>query len=199
MVKQQVERVADQFAFLLAHAEVICYHRGMRLSFGPAAAGGVSEWHGCRAAVSDPTAEDIVARLAKKRAELTSFTADSTMDYWLGSQRVKGEVLVMGTPGAKVRFAALSPAGGAHARRDGVRRLGLRATSTTRTTARSPGRATRRRSRSSSTSSSRPTTSSTSRSARRRCSSSATGTLSWDASTATRSWSLEERGRRRRS
>jgi hypothetical protein len=34
------------------------------------------------------------------------------MDYWLGSQRAKGEVLVMGTPGAKVRFAALSPAGG---------------------------------------------------------------------------------------
>jgi outer membrane lipoprotein-sorting protein len=60
----------------------------------------------------DPTAEDIVARLAKKRAELTSFTADSTMDYWLGNQRMKGEVYVMGTPGAKVRFAALSPAGG---------------------------------------------------------------------------------------
>jgi len=60
----------------------------------------------------EPTADDIVARLAKKRAELTSFTADSTMDYWLGNQRMKGEVYVMGTPGAKVRFAALSPAGG---------------------------------------------------------------------------------------
>jgi hypothetical protein len=60
----------------------------------------------------DPTADDIVSRLAKKRAELTSFTADSTMDYWLANQRAKGEVLVMGTPGAKVRFAALSPAGG---------------------------------------------------------------------------------------
>ena len=34
------------------------------------------------------------------------------MDYWLGNQRAKGEVLVMGKPGAKVRFAALSPAGG---------------------------------------------------------------------------------------
>ena len=34
------------------------------------------------------------------------------MDYWLGSQRAKGEVLVMGAIGAKVRFAALSPAGG---------------------------------------------------------------------------------------
>ncbi len=59
-----------------------------------------------------PTAADIVDRLAKKRAELTSFTADSTMDYWLANQRAKGEVLMMGTPGAKVRFAALSPAGG---------------------------------------------------------------------------------------
>ncbi|MBV8759822.1 MAG: DUF4292 domain-containing protein [Deltaproteobacteria bacterium] len=59
-----------------------------------------------------PTADDLVARLAKKRAELTSFTADSMMDYWLANQRAKGEVLVMGTPGAKVRFAALSPAGG---------------------------------------------------------------------------------------
>jgi outer membrane lipoprotein-sorting protein len=59
-----------------------------------------------------PTPESITAQLAKKRAELTSFTADSTMDYWLGNQRMKGEVLVMGTPGAKVRFAALSPAGG---------------------------------------------------------------------------------------
>jgi hypothetical protein len=59
-----------------------------------------------------PTPEAITAQLAKKSAELTSFTADSTMDYWLGNQRMKGEVLVMGTPGAKVRFAALSPAGG---------------------------------------------------------------------------------------
>lgn len=60
----------------------------------------------------EPKADDLLARLANKRAELTSFTADSTMDYWLGNQRAKGEVLVMGTPGAKVRFAALSPAGG---------------------------------------------------------------------------------------
>jgi hypothetical protein len=59
-----------------------------------------------------PTVPDLVARLAKARAELTSFRADSTMDYWLGNQRAKGEVLVMGAVGAKVRFAALSPAGG---------------------------------------------------------------------------------------
>ena len=34
------------------------------------------------------------------------------MDYWLGKDRVKGTVLVMGTTGKKVRFNALSPAGG---------------------------------------------------------------------------------------
>lgn len=60
----------------------------------------------------EPKLDDVVARLAKARNELTSFRADSQMDYWLGSQRAKGEVLVMGSTGAKVRFAALSPAGG---------------------------------------------------------------------------------------
>jgi hypothetical protein len=60
----------------------------------------------------EPTVADLVARLEKARADMTSFHADSTMDYWIGDQRAKGEVLVMGAVGAKVRFAALSPAGG---------------------------------------------------------------------------------------
>lgn len=60
----------------------------------------------------DPTVAQIVDRLGTQQAALTSFVADSNMDYWLGDQRVKGEVLVMGEVGAKVRFAALSPAGG---------------------------------------------------------------------------------------
>jgi hypothetical protein len=59
-----------------------------------------------------PAAADIVDHLGKARAAMTSFVADATMDYWLSNQRMKGEVLVMGTVGAKVRFAALSPAGG---------------------------------------------------------------------------------------
>jgi len=58
------------------------------------------------------TVQDVLDRLAKQRTERTKFVADTTMDYWVGSQRAKGEVLVMGTIGAKVRFAALSPAGG---------------------------------------------------------------------------------------
>ena len=59
-----------------------------------------------------PTVAEIVDKLAKARDARTSFVADSNMDYWLGNQRAKGEVLVMGATGAKVRFAALSPAGG---------------------------------------------------------------------------------------
>jgi hypothetical protein len=56
--------------------------------------------------------EDIVARLTKARTDMTSFKADSTMDYWTQGKRLKAEVLVMGAVGAKVRAAALSPAGG---------------------------------------------------------------------------------------
>jgi hypothetical protein len=61
---------------------------------------------------AEPNVADLVARLGKQRDELTAFRADATMDYWLAGQRAKGEVLVMGTTGARVRFAALSPAGG---------------------------------------------------------------------------------------
>jgi outer membrane lipoprotein-sorting protein len=61
----------------------------------------------------DLTVAQIVDNTAKARGDLTSFRGDSTMDYWLSGQRAKGEVLVMGTTGKKVRFAALSPAGGA--------------------------------------------------------------------------------------
>jgi hypothetical protein len=57
-------------------------------------------------------AKDVVERLAKLRAARTSFTAESVMDYWLGKDRVKGTVLVMGTSQRQVRFNALSPQGG---------------------------------------------------------------------------------------
>ena len=60
----------------------------------------------------EPTVAQVVERLTKARGVMTSFTAESVMDYWLGSDRAKGDVLVMGTPGARVRLAALSPAGG---------------------------------------------------------------------------------------
>jgi hypothetical protein len=59
-----------------------------------------------------PSAQDVVARLGKLREARTSFTAESVMDYWLGKDRVKGTVLVMGTDRRQVRFNALSPQGG---------------------------------------------------------------------------------------
>ncbi len=59
----------------------------------------------------DASAAEAVAQLAKARGAITSFRADSTMDYRFGNQRVKGQVLVIGQPGAKVRLNAISPVG----------------------------------------------------------------------------------------
>ena len=59
-----------------------------------------------------PTPDQILARLAEKRAALHTFAGASVMDYFIGDQRLKGDVLVMGKPDRRVRFAALSPAGG---------------------------------------------------------------------------------------
>jgi hypothetical protein len=59
-----------------------------------------------------PTVADVVDRLNRAKDELHSFTGAAVMDYWLGGDRFKGDVLAMGEVGAKVRVAALSPAGG---------------------------------------------------------------------------------------
>jgi hypothetical protein len=56
-----------------------------------------------------PTAKDVIARLAKLRDARTSFRVQTTMDYWLGKQRVKGKVRVMGTSKRQVRFNAIKP------------------------------------------------------------------------------------------
>lgn len=56
---------------------------------------------------------EVVERLTKAKDELKSFTGEAVMEYWLGNDRFKGDVLVMGEVGSKVRIAALSPAGGA--------------------------------------------------------------------------------------
>jgi outer membrane lipoprotein-sorting protein len=85
--------------------------RSLVLAMGLLAAGCPGHGQGTRTYPA-PSAADVVARLAQKRAALTSFKADTTMDYWLGNQRAKGEVLVMAKTGSKIRFAALSPAGG---------------------------------------------------------------------------------------
>jgi hypothetical protein len=59
-----------------------------------------------------PTVAEVVDRLNKAKDALHSFTGAAVMDYWLGDDRFKGDVLVMGEAGSKVRVAALSPAGG---------------------------------------------------------------------------------------
>ncbi len=60
---------------------------------------------------AEPTVEELLGRLAATRDHVTSFSAETLMDYWMDSERVKGTVLVMGTTGSKVRINALSPAG----------------------------------------------------------------------------------------
>lgn len=56
-----------------------------------------------------PTAEALVAQLVETREARKAFRAESVMDYWLGKQRVKGTVYVMGTSQRQVRFNAISP------------------------------------------------------------------------------------------
>jgi hypothetical protein len=58
------------------------------------------------------TVEELLARITATADQVTSFRAnDTTMDYWLNDERVKGTVAIMGTTGARVRIQALSPAG----------------------------------------------------------------------------------------
>jgi hypothetical protein len=59
----------------------------------------------------EPKVEDLLARIASTSEQVTSFSAKTTMDYWMNDQRVRGDVLIMGTTGSKVRINALSPAG----------------------------------------------------------------------------------------
>lgn len=59
----------------------------------------------------EPKVEDLLARLTTTREQLSSFSAETVMDYWMNDERVKGTVLIMGGDGAKVRVNALSLAG----------------------------------------------------------------------------------------
>ncbi len=93
---------------------MLCYHRPMRTGWIIAA---VLFACGCphnstrsfKQPAVMPTAKDVTARLAKARASRTSFRVQTTMDYWLGKQRVKGTVRVMGTANRQVRFNAIKP------------------------------------------------------------------------------------------
>lgn len=59
----------------------------------------------------EPAVETVLDYLARQRQSARSFRAESVMDYWVGGDRVKGTVLLMGEKGARVRINALSPAG----------------------------------------------------------------------------------------
>jgi hypothetical protein len=58
----------------------------------------------------DATSTDAVHALAGARLSVTSFRADSTMDFLFNDQRLKTEVIVIGQPGAHVRVNVLDPA-----------------------------------------------------------------------------------------
>jgi hypothetical protein len=57
----------------------------------------------------EPSADELLQHLADARTAVHSFKTDSVMDYWVGDDRFKGTVLVMGELGAKVRMNALRP------------------------------------------------------------------------------------------
>jgi hypothetical protein len=64
---------------------------------------------GAKRAYPDPTVDDLLAYLETKRAAVSSFKADSQMDYWVGDDRFRGTVWVMGKLGSYARLNALKP------------------------------------------------------------------------------------------
>lgn len=59
-----------------------------------------------------PPAADTVAKLQAHNANARAFRAKTSMDYWVGKERVKGTVLVQGRQGAFMRFNAINPGSG---------------------------------------------------------------------------------------
>lgn len=59
-----------------------------------------------------PEAKELLNRVGELSTRAMSFRAESVMDYWVGKERVRGTVLVMGKRGARMRFNALNPTGG---------------------------------------------------------------------------------------
>lgn len=96
----------------------VCYHRGMKLRLVSCVGAVVMACGACPGGgqykapwQTAPTAAQEAAKLDAAAKAITSFKADSVMDYWLGKSRVKGDVKIMGKPGAFVRLNALNPAG----------------------------------------------------------------------------------------
>lgn len=59
-----------------------------------------------------PPIKDIIASIKAQHAKVASYRAKPIMDYWFNKKRIKGDVWIMGKPGAKVRINALNPSGG---------------------------------------------------------------------------------------
>ena len=58
-----------------------------------------------------PAVSRVVATLKVGAASVQAVQSESVMDYWVGDQRVKGDVYLMGRVGARLRLnALLSPA-----------------------------------------------------------------------------------------
>jgi hypothetical protein len=57
-----------------------------------------------------PTVEQLVNHVRQGGEAARSYKAESKMDYWVGDQRIKATVLVMGERGSKAFFKALNPA-----------------------------------------------------------------------------------------
>lgn len=59
----------------------------------------------------EPPVASILEHLRAARERARSFQVESVMDYWVGKDRVKGTVLLMGQVGAQMRINALNPTG----------------------------------------------------------------------------------------
>lgn len=59
-----------------------------------------------------PTIEALLDHLQREQEAIVAYKTDSEMEYWVKSDRVKADVLLMGKRGARVLMKALSPAGG---------------------------------------------------------------------------------------
>jgi hypothetical protein len=60
----------------------------------------------------EPRADELIAHIKGEQKRAASFRAESTMDYWLDDQRLRGTVLLLGEWGSKLRFNAENPTGG---------------------------------------------------------------------------------------
>ena len=56
-----------------------------------------------------PTVDRVLNTLKERNQAATTFRASSTMDYWVGKDRVKGTVQVQGRVDRRLRFNALNP------------------------------------------------------------------------------------------